>query len=56
MEVFSFLTNRLSLASDENFGKDPLIGSENFFHLTKACYTNLNAGMGNPWAGQSKVT
>ena len=28
MEVFSFRTNRLSLASEENFGKDPLIGSE----------------------------
>ena len=28
MEVFCFRTNRLSLASDENFGKDPLIGSE----------------------------
>ena len=28
MEVFCFRTNRLSLVSDENFGKDPLIGSE----------------------------
>ena len=49
------LLNKLEVFDSwENFGLAPPIGSRNF-EFSKWSSTNLNAGIGEPWAGQVKA-
>ncbi len=55
----SYLVILLELRSSENLGLALPIGSEIIVfktNMSQIQFTNLNAGMGEPWAGQTKVT